>query len=117
MLEFERWGEIYPDILQSTITNDLIAYLPNAYVKRSYFDGEDTLYSVNVEINRLKVYKGDKVELSAWWNIKDAKGKIINKKQNTYKAKVTGSDVQDLVDAQSLAIHKLSRDIALDLAK
>lgn len=117
VLEFERWGEIYPDILQSTITNDLIAYLPNAYVKRSYFDGEDTLYSVNVEINRLQAYKGDKVELSAWWNIKDSKGRIVSKKQDTYEAKVGGSDVQDLVDAQALAVHKLSRDIALDLAK
>ena len=33
VLEFERWGETYPDMLQGTITNDLIAYLPNAYVK------------------------------------------------------------------------------------
>lgn len=117
VLEFERWGETYPDMLQSTITNDLIAYLPNAYVKRTYFDGENTLYSVNVEINRLQAYKGDKVVLSAWWNIKDAKGNIIKREQGSYEAKVDGNEIRDMVAAQAEAVHKMSRDIASALAK
>jgi hypothetical protein len=117
VLEFERWGEVYPDMLQSTITNDLIAYLPNAYVKSTYFDGENTLYSVNVEVNRLQAYKGDKVVLSGWWNIKDAKGNIVTKKQAVYEAKVSGNDIQDLVNAQAVAVHELSQDIALSLTK
>ena len=117
VLEFERWGEVYPDILQGTITNDLIAYLPNAYVKRTYFDDENTTYSVSVEVNKLEAYKGDKVILSAWWNIRDAKGNTTAKKQSVYEAPVHGSDIQNLVDAQAMAVHKLSQDIALSLAK
>ena len=112
VLEFERWGETYPDMLQGTITNDLIAYLPNAYVKRTYFDGEETSYSVNVEINRLQAYRGDKVLLSAWWNIKDGRGNVVIKKQGAYGAKVHGDDTQDLVNAQAEAVHQMSRDIA-----
>lgn len=117
VLEFERWGELYPDVLQSTITNDLMAYLPNAYVKRTYFDGENTMYSVNVEINRLQAYKGDKVLLSAWWNIKDDKGNVVSKKQGSYEALVNGNDIQDLVNAQASAVHELSQDIALSLTR
>ena len=112
VLEFERWGEIYPDVLQSTVTNDLIAYLPNAYVKRTYFDGEETSYSINVEVNRLQAYKGDKVLLSAWWNIKDGKGNVVTKKQGAYEAKVHGNDIQDLVNAQAEAVHQMTKDIA-----
>lgn len=41
-LEFNRWGEAFPDVLQTTIVNDLMAYLPNAYVKRTYFDSQNT---------------------------------------------------------------------------
>lgn len=33
MLEFSRWGEALPAVLQNTITNDLMAYLPKSYVK------------------------------------------------------------------------------------
>lgn len=117
VLEFERWGEVYPDVLQSTITNDLMSYLPNAYVKRTYFDSENTMYSVNVEINRLQAYKGNKVLLSAWWNIKDAKGNVISKKQEDYEALVSGDNIQDLVDAQAMAVRRLSKDIALSLIK
>lgn len=115
ILEFERWGEVYPDVLQSTVTNDLIAYLPNSYVKRTYFDSENTMYSVNIEINRVQAYKGDKVNLSAWWNIKDSKGNIIVQKQGNYEADVTGNNIQNLVDAQADAVHKLAQDIASSL--
>lgn len=116
VMEFERWGEAYPDVIQSTITNDLIAYLPNAYVKRTYFDSGNAQYNVNVEINKLQAYIGDKVILSAWWNITDAKGNILQKAQGSYEAKVEGNDIQDLVNAQALAVHQMSEEIALSLA-
>lgn len=117
ILEFQRWGEVYPDVLQSTITNDLITYLPNAYVKRTYFDGENIMYNVNVEVNQLHAYRGDKVVLSAWWDIKDAKGNTVKREQGSYEAKVNGDEIKDLVDAHAEAVHKMSRDIASALAK
>lgn len=117
ILEFQRWGEVYPDVLQNAVTNDLIAYLPNAYVKRTYFDGENIMYSVNIEINQLFAYPGDKVVLSAWWNIKDAKSNIIKREQGSYEAQVNGDEIKDLVTAQSKAVHQLSQEIATALVK
>jgi len=117
ILEFQRWGDVYPDILQNAVTNDLIAYLPNAYVKRTYFDGENVMYSVNIEVNQLMAYPGYKVVLSAWWNIKDAKGNIIRREQGSYEAKVEGNEIKDLVVAQSKAVHQMSQEIAAALVK
>lgn len=117
ILEFQRWAEIYPDVVQSTVTNDLIIYLPNSYVKRTYFDGENTMYSVNIEVNQLRAYQGDKVVLSAWWNIKDAKGNEVKREQGSYEAKVNGDEIKDLVTAHAKAVHQMSRDIAEALAK
>lgn len=117
ILEFQRWGEVFPDVLQSTVTNDLIAYFPNSYIKRTYFDAENTMYSVNIEVNQLRAYKGDKVVLSAWWNIKDAKGNEIKREQGSYESVVNGDEIKDLVDAQTKAVHQMSRDIATALAK
>ena len=117
VLEFHRWVEVYPDVLQGAVTNDLIAYLPNAYVKRTYFDGDNTTYSVNIEVNQLRAYQGDKAVLSVWWNIKDAKGNVVKREQNSYEAKADGDKIKDLVAAQAEAVHKMSRDIADALIK
>ena len=116
VMEYERWGESYPEVIQDTVTNDLIAYLPNAYVKRTYFDNGNAQYNVNIEVNKLQAYRGDKVILSAWWNITDVKGNILQKAQGSYEAKVEGDDIQDLVNAQALAVHQMSEEIALSLA-
>lgn len=116
ILEFNRWGESFPDMLQATITNDLMAYLPNAFIKRTYFDNANMTYSVNVEINTLKVYRDDKVVLSAWWNISNAGGAVIKRDQVSYEVPVQGNSIQDMVNAQSEAVHKMSRDIAETLA-
>lgn len=117
ILEFQRWGDVYPDVLQNTVTNDLIAYLPNAYIKRTYFDDENTTYTVNIEVNQVLAYPGDKVVLSAWWNIKDAKGNMIKREQGSYEAKAEGNEIKDLVAAQSKAVHQMSKDIASALSK
>ncbi|MBQ8480976.1 MAG: membrane integrity-associated transporter subunit PqiC [Alphaproteobacteria bacterium] len=117
ILEFERWAEMYPDILQSTITNDLILYLPNSYIESAYFDNQSAKYNVSVEINRLQAYRGDRVILSAWWNIKDGTGKVLKKEQGNYEAEVIGDTIQNLADAQASAVHKMSKEIALSLVK
>ena len=117
ILEFNRWGEVLPDVLQNTIVNDLIAYLPQSYVRRTYFDSSYAQYSINIEINNLQAYRGEKVILSAWWNIVDSKGKILLRKQGTYTTEVDGKSIQSLVDAQMQAVHALSQDIASNILK
>ena len=117
IMEFNRWGEVLPDVLQTTVVNDLIAYLPRAFVKRTYFDTQNATYSVNIEINTLKAYRGEKVLLSAWWNITNARGRILVRQQGTYEAEVSGRGIDDLVYAQTEAVHKLSKEIAEQLMK
>lgn len=117
IMEFNRWGEVFPDVLQATVVNDLIAYLPQAFVKRTYFDSQNSTYSVNIEINTLKAYRGEKVVLSAWWNITNARGKTLVRQQGSYEAKVDGNSIDDLVHAQTQTVHELSKDIAEQLVK
>ncbi len=117
IMEFNRWAEVFPDIVQATVTNDLIAYLPKAYVKRTYFDSGNLNYSVNIEINSMRAYRGDKVVLSAWWNVANRYGHVLKREQVSYEVKVDGPEIQNLVDAQSKAVHQMSRAIAEYLAK
>ena len=117
ILEFHRWAEAFPNILQSVLTNDLIAYLPESFVERTYFDSITAKYNVNVEINQIAAYQGDKVILSAWWNIKNQNGKVLKRKQHNYTAPVNGDSVADLVKAETAAIHQMSREIADTLTK
>lgn len=116
ILEFHRWAEVLPDVLQTTLTNDLMIYLPKAYIERGNFADSTAQYSVNVEINRIEAYREDKVVLSAWWNIKDKNGKIIKRMQGSYTAPVEGKNIADLVNAESNAVHQMSREIAEVLA-
>ena len=117
ILEFNRWGEVLPDVLQSTVVNDLIAYLPNAYIKRTYFDSQNTDYNINIEINDIKAYEDDKVVLSAWWNVLNGEGKTLYRGQKTYEVSAEGEAFDDLVVAQNKAVHMLSKDIANYLIK
>ncbi len=117
ILEFHRWAEVLPDMIQATVTNDLIAYLPNAYVQRTYFDSDTVQYSVNIEINRIEAYKGGDVILSAWWYISNSKGRVVKREQRTYTAPTQNSSMSALVDAQAAAIHWMTRDISENLLK
>lgn len=117
ILEFHRWAEVLPEVLQSALTNDLMAYLPKSYIKRTYFDSNTAQYSVNVEINRIEAYQGDKVVLSAWWNVTDKKGHVVKRKQGFYTAQTRGDSIADLVNAESDAMHQMSREIALELIR
>lgn len=111
ILEFHRWGELFPDMIQSTVTNDIIAYLPNAYVRSAYFDTDTAQYNIYIEINRVEAHKGGDVLLSAWWHISNDKGKSMQRVQKTYVSHTKGNSISALVDAQTDAVHQMSRDI------
>lgn len=117
ILEFERWGENLPYVLQNTITNDMQQYLPNAFVKSVEYSSENLDYTVKIKINKIEAYQNDKVLLSAWWNIENDDGKILRRKQGNYEVAVTGAEIADLVKAQNLAVHALSKDISATLSK
>ncbi len=117
ILEFHRWAEVLPDIIQTTVINDLIVYMPNAYVKRASYDNKSMQYNINVEINDLKAYTDDKVILSSWWSICDSNGKILKREQQTYTAPVKKSGMQALVEAQAETVHQMTRDISENLLK
>lgn len=117
ILEFDRWGEPLPYVLQNTVTNDLQKYLPNSFVKSVEYASETLDYTVKIKINKIEAYEGDKVILSVWWHIENTKGQILDRDQGIYETKVEGDDIADLVRAQNEAVHHLSRDIAETLQK
>lgn len=117
IMEFERWGEPLPYVLQNTVTNDLQKYLPSSFVKSVEYASETLDYTVKIKINKIEAYKDDKVILSAWWHIENPKGQILARDQGIYETKVEGGDIADLVKAQNAAVHNLSRDIAETLQK
>ena len=92
-----------------------MAYLPNAFVKRTYFDSGNLNYSVNIEINQLAAYVGDKVVLSAWWNIANASGNVVKRGQKKFEVPMNGRTTEDVVKAQNAAVHLLSEAIAEQL--
>lgn len=115
ILEFHRWAEVLPDIIQTTVTNDLMAFLPNSYIKTAYYDSDLASYNVGIEINRIEAHKGGKVILSAWWDISDKQGKPLKREQRTYTAQAKGESIEELVAAQSDVVHQMSRDISENL--
>lgn len=117
ILEFERWGERLPYVLQNTITNDMQKYLPNSFVKSVEYSSENLDYTVKIKINKLEAYQNDKVLLSAWWHIENVDGRIISRKQGIYETAVQGEEISDLVKAQNSAVHALSKDISEALGK
>lgn len=117
MLEFSRWGEALPAVLQNTVTNDLIAYLPKSFVKSARYDTETLPYNVKIEVNKIEAYRGDKVKLSVWWNVQDGNGNVLKRRQSTYETKVKDNTIAELVKAENAAVHQLSKDIALTLSK
>ena len=65
----------------------------------------------------MRAYVGDKVILSAWWNIANRNGRVLKREQVSYEVKVKGQNMTDLVEAQSEAVHLMSRTIAEKLVK
>ena len=55
--------------------------------------------------------------MSAWWQIANAKGKTLVRRQGVYETPVTGRSIEDLVKAQNDAVHQMSKDIAEHLLK
>ena len=104
-------------VLQNTVTNDLIAYLPKSFVKSARYDTETLPYNVKIEVNKIEAYRGDKVKLSVWWNIQDSNGNVLKRRQSTYETKVNGNTIAALVKAENLAVHQMTKDIAQTLSK
>lgn|SRR5574344_1167155 len=117
VMEFNRWGEPLPDILQSTISGDLSAYFPKSFVLNKDASGQQNVYFVNVHINKIEAIMANKVKLSVFWNIKNSNDAVLTKQQKKYEVVVNGSDVLSLVNAQNKVLHLLSKDIAQSLLK
>jgi len=114
IMEFHRWAEVFPDVIQATVVNDLIAYLPNSYVLRTDLNQSTAHYNIDIEINTFQA-GNDKVILSVWWTISDTAGKILERRQDTFETPVKNKSISALVETQSQTVHLLSRAIAEQL--
>jgi uncharacterized lipoprotein YmbA len=117
ILEFSRWGENLPFVLQNVITNDLMVLLPNSFIKSTKFANDNQVYNVSVEINKIEAIPGDKVKIYVWWNIDSKNGVLLKRKQAEYEYVVNGNSIDELVKSENQAMHLLSKDIASTLVK
>ncbi len=112
ILEFQRWNEFFPDVIQTAVVRNLSAYFPKSHIAKSYFASDLTKYNLKIEVTDFEAYKNDKVILKAWWKMTDNNNKVIFKQHSDITIKVAGKSIDNIVIAQSTAIRDLSLSIA-----
>jgi len=114
--EYNRWVE-YPSVLMTqTLTENMSALLPSALIKVNLAKGEKFDKNVTVEISKISAVLGDKVELSAWYIIKDKGGEILAQQKFTGTVQI-GKTYDDVAKGYNQLLAQLSQEIAVALLK
>ena len=94
-----------------TEPEDLSILLPSAKIKINQSKGEEFDYIVSVEIVKMSAVLDDKVELVAWYTIKDKKGKIITQQKFADTVNI-GKTYDKVAVGYSQLLAELSQEIA-----
>lgn len=112
--EYNRWVELPSVLATRVLTEDLSVLLPAAQIKINQSKGGSFDWVVSVEITKMKAVLDDKVELEAWYTIKDISKKTFV--QHKFSGKVTiGKTYEDVANGWSQLLDELSREIATAL--
>jgi uncharacterized lipoprotein YmbA len=114
--EFDRWAgtlqentiQVLIDVLQRELDMaQVVAYPWHGSVRPEY--------EVVVAINRFE-RQGARVRLDASWTlVAQPHGQLVNLGRQSFETPVSGSDVEDVVAAASLALEQLGRILATEL--
>ncbi len=109
--ETNRWSESLDTLIQRTLVNNLMGYLPNAFVKTKTYSSEQFKYTVSVDIDKMSGRLGGDAILAVWWQIQNADGKIVTR---DYRVLTTpaGDSYESYTAAQSALINTLAQHIA-----
>lgn len=111
MSEYNRWVESPSVLATRALTEDLSILLPSAKIKINQSKGEEFDYIVSVEIVKMSAVLDDKVELVAWYTIKDKKGKIITQQKFADTVNI-GKTYDKVAVGYSQVLAELSQEIA-----
>ena len=109
--EYNRWVE-FPSVLSTrVVAENLGILLPSSQVKVNQLKGEGFDWIVSVDVVKLNAVLGEKAELSAWYTLKDKKGKKIVRAQFTRTTPI-GSSYEEVAQGYSRLLADLSREMA-----
>lgn len=114
--EYNRWSEPLGAAMQRAIADDMAVYMPNALVKPTSFRREGFDYIVWVEVNRFDGSFGKTVELSAWWSVYTANGKLMFRGKSEL-SRPLGKTYDDLALQYGDIVSELARQISAKSAK
>lgn len=114
--EFDRWAEPLDHNISRVMSENLSILIPsNQVIAYPLRTAHDVDYSVQVRIIEFANNSDGQVVLNAAWMIHDADGKPVKIAKTRFSTPRRGDEVIALVEAMSLAIEQLSRDIANEL--
>ncbi len=114
--ETNRWGEPLSTLFQRTLVNDMIGYLPNAFVKPKTYSSEQFKYTVLVDIDQMTGTLGGDAVLSVWWQINNRSGYRLAREYHVFTAPA-GDTYESYVAAQSRLVNELAKRIATKVGK
>lgn len=116
LAEFDRWAEPLDDNIVRVMCENLSLLIPSeqviAYPLHTALDVD---YSVRIRIIEFGSNPDGQVVLKAAWMIHDSADNPVNVSRTRFSTPRRGDDVVALVEAMSVAIEQLSRDIAAGL--
>jgi uncharacterized lipoprotein YmbA len=112
--EYNRWIESPSVLCTRILTQNLNHLLPKSDVKIRTLGSEKFDRRVWVQVIQMDGVLGQQAKLSAWFTIKNTKGKTIVHQKFTDKIEI-GKTYDDLVVGYSKLWSKLSEDIAKQL--
>ncbi len=117
LAEFDRWAEPLNGHLFHVITENLSNLLVDHPIRiLSKRKSKKADYELEIRIIRMDGERGDALTLIARWSlIKAEGGEVTRMKQTRITEPVLGADYHALVAAHSLAVNKLSREIAEEI--
>ena len=114
--ETNRWAESLDTMIQYTLVNNLMGYLPNAYIKPRTYSSETFKYSISLDVNQMTGVLGEQAVLAVWWKINNAGGETMTQKYSHFSAPVENT-YDSYVRTQSELLNKLAKEIATFIAK
>jgi uncharacterized lipoprotein YmbA len=119
--EFNRWASpIRGEVTRVLAENLAVLLSTDSVLTYPWRQSADVKFQVMVDIEHFDGKSGDGVFLQAQWGVFGADGEVLLVRKSTYTEQVNSKDYSSYVDALSLSLDGLSRDIAAaieDLSK
>ncbi len=111
--EFNRWAAPLGESFARIVASDLSVLLGTPDVAVAPFANFDPVYRVTINVQRFDSLRGESVLVDAVWTVRPTAGGTTHAGRTAAQQAVVGQDFDALAAAHSLALGKLSGDIAV----